>query len=524
VERVHKGFDSLDVRGKLLDTRGVVRVFEGFPQNFLDVQFPSFSQREQELFDFLVRAFKGTGYAGAAASKEMNISSDFFSLLNKKVFGDNSPLNISGKFLSPPEYLEMKKNFAVILKKHLKDIKDPDFFSSRLIDEALGFSSLSVLLTDSGIEEIMVNGAENVFVYDKHFGMCKTNIFLDKKKIRELVQKLFETSGKKLSFEVPFLDARLPDGSRANATLSAATPFGDTITIRKFSHSPLSIIDLISHGTLSFEAAAFLWVLVEGFGIEPINGIITGGAGSGKTTTLNVLLEFVPYSDRIISIEDTLELDLGSRSNWVQMEAKLKTRQENGVSMDDLLKNSLRMRPDRLIVGEVRGEEAQTLFVAMDTGHKGCMGTLHSNTSKELITRITSHPMSVPYAMLPLLELIIVQYRVYVRGRGVIRRIKEITEVSSMDGKPLLANIFEWNREKDLLERTNVPSRLLEVLSERTMFSKKEVLSEISVRKRILEWLGENKGISKFNVDRIIQEYYFDPEQVLEKVVNQKSP
>ena len=334
-----------------------------------------------------------------------------------------------------------------------------------------------------------------------------------------MLQKIAHTIGKKLDSENPLLDARLPDGNRANATFSYVTPFGPSLTIRKFSVVPMSVIDLIANNTISSQLAAFLWVMVEGMGVEPMNLIVTGGSGSGKTTTLNALSTFIKYPERIISIEDTLELKLGLRENWVQMESKPKMKGQEEVTMDDLLKNAMRMRPDRLIVGEVRGKEAETLFIAMDTGHRGCMGTLHSNSAKEMILRLKSEPMAVPEALISLLNLVIVQYRIYVKGKGVERRILSVTEVSSMEKKALLSNIYEWDRSTDNIKRTDVPMRLIEIIGEKTLKSKREVEREISVRKKILEWMLKNDIRAQPEVEVLIQHYYYNPEALLEKVL-----
>ena len=277
-------------------------------------------------------------------------------------------------------------------------------------------------------------------------------------------------------------------------------------------------MDLIKNKTLSTEVAAFLWLMVEGMGIEPMNIIVAGGTSSGKTTTLNALGSFIPISERMISIEDTLELDFGERENWIQMEARLKTRDMADVSMDDLLRNSLRMRPDRIIVGEVRGSEAKTMFVAMDTGHRGLIGTLHANNAKETIIRLKNEPMAVPEAMLPLLDLIVVQYRRYQKSTGIIRRVSQITELSRMNDQVLLSDVFEWDPEKDVLKRTDVPSRELEVLAEGSGNTKKELMREMAVRQRILDWMMQKKITNKSDVDKIIQAYYYNPKTVLEKV------
>jgi flagellar protein FlaI len=280
----------------------------------------------------------------------------------------------------------------------------------------------------------------------------------------------------------------------------------------------MSIIELIENNTMTLELASFLWVMVEGLNIEPMNMIISGGAGSGKTTTLNALASFIRYSDRIISIEDTIELSLGERQNWVQMEAKPSTRELPEISMDDLLKNALRMRPDRILLGEVRGKEAQTLFVAMDVGTRGCLGTLHSNSGREVLLRLKAHPMSVPEVMLPLLNLILIQHRMYIRGKGIIRRVAQVLEVGRMEEKPLLAELYRWNIDKDTIERTDIPSRVIELLAEKTTATKKAVLREMKVRQKVLEWMLSQNIKSMPEVEKIIQQYYYDPTPLLETV------
>ncbi|MBN2127451.1 MAG: CpaF family protein [Candidatus Diapherotrites archaeon] len=521
---VKKNSGIEDIKGKILESYDSVEIFEGFPQNFYVVSFPEFTEKEQVIFSFLAHSISGSNLM--SSSKIKGISSDFFSELNELIIRILNPVDGKSKLLNPELYSDLKRSLSLLLKKYVKDVSDPLIFSSRLIDESVGYGLIASLIEDEKLEEVMINGAKKpIYVYHKRYGLCKTNLMISSKQyLDDLIAKIAETCGRKISENAPLLDARLPDGSRANATDSYVTPFGATLTIRKFTHIPLSVIDLINNKTLSSDVAAFLWVMVEGLNIEPMNMIISGGTGSGKTATLNVLTSFIRYSDRIITIEDTLELHLGSRENWVQMEAKPRIRELQEVSMNDLLKNSLRMRPDRIILGEVRGEEAQTLFVAMDTGHKGSMGTLHSNTAKDLLIRLESNPMSVPESMIPLLDLILVQSKYYIRGKGIIRRMNQITELTSLEGKPLLANVFEWDKQSDEIKRTNIPSHTIELLAERTAKTKKEVLQEIGIRKRILDWLVSNKITSTPQVETIIQKYYHNPEEILENVVNNVSP
>ena len=253
-----------------------------------------------------------------------------------------------------------------------------------------------------------------------------------------------------------------------------------------------------------------------------MNLIVTGGTGSGKTTTLNCLAAFVPAYQRIVSIEDTLELDLVHRQNWVQLESRPRSRATDAVSMDELLQNALRMRPDRLLVGEVRDEGAQTLFVAMDTGHDGTMGTVHANSAKELLLRLRSKPMNVPESMLGLLDLIIVQHRLFLPGKGLVRRIVQVSELSSMEEKPLLSMLFEWNRKTDLLSRTETPSHVLQVLSERSSHGLTDIRKEIAVRRQVLEWMVERRIVSHDEVSAVVQRYYSDPQGVIAEILKSR--
>ena len=190
--------------------------------------------------------------------------------------------------------------------------------------------------------------------------------------------------------------------------------------------------------------------------------------------------------------------------------------------MDDLLKNAMRMRPDRIIMGEVRGGEALTLFTAMDTGHQGILGTLHANTSKESIIRLKAEPMAVPEAMIPLLDLILVQYRQYSPTQGMIRRVSQVAEISGMDERVLLSNLYEWDRKKDSILLNDIPSHVMETLSEKAGIGKKELIREMTVRQRILEWMTENKFHASEEVEKVIQAYYVNPTAVIEMVAKGK--
>lgn len=243
------------------------------------------------------------------------------------------------------------------------------------VHDMIGFGLLDPLLADDQLEDIMVTSVgKPVYVYHRKFGMCYTNIvFYDDDSIKYLIDKMARIVGRRIDQQAPLLDARLQDGSRVNATIPPVSLDGPTISIRKFRKDPLTVVDIINYGTVSTDFAAFLWLAVDGLGVKPANILIAGGTGSGKTTTLNAASNFVPAQERIISIEDTAELQLPHK-HWIRMETRPPNVEGRGeITMDDLVKNTLRMRPDRMVVGEVRGSEARTLFTAMNTGHDGAV-------------------------------------------------------------------------------------------------------------------------------------------------------
>jgi flagellar protein FlaI len=509
-----------EVKGELLDSYNGTEVYDGFPYKLYEIKETGFDDSQRVLAKYLSQIIDRTLSVGEVAERlKSKRALDFLEEFNSEIVQVIEVNEFLTKLPSNKEFSELSVKLTEILKKYYPKLERPDKLAEHILSTAIGFGKLSPLLEDPFLEEIMVNGFQrNVFVFHKRFGMCKTNIQLDASEVTSIINKIALSVGKKFSENDPLLDARLPDGSRANATYETVTPFGHSLTIRKFTTMPLSIIDLIANNTITAELSAFLWLMVEGMNVEPMNILIIGGASSGKTTLMNALSTFIRYNDRIISIEDTLELDLGSRENWIQMESRPKIRNVEAVTMDDLLKNALRMRPDRLVVGEVRGEEAQTLFVAMDTGHRGILGTMHANTAREMLLRLMSPPMSVPQSMLALLDIAVVMFRMYDRKRGLIRRVKEVAELERMEQKVLLANIYEWDKSTDSIRRTDIPPRSMDKLAEKVGLSKMELKSEMLIRQRILEWMLQNNIRKNTEVERVIQEFYLNPKSILDKV------
>jgi flagellar protein FlaI len=367
-----------------------------------------------------------------------------------------------------------------------------NFYADAVVREMVGYGVIDDLIKDDQLEEIMIIGPKKpVYVFHRKYEMMTTNIeFFSEQEIEDLVNRIAREVGRRVDVSSPLLDARLIDGSRVNATIPPASISGGTLTIRKFRKDPYSIIDLVRMGTISSEAAAFLWVCVDGMGTKPANVLISGGTGSGKTTMLNVLASFITDRERVITIEDTAELNL-SIKHWIRFESRPPGLEGTGeLKMDILAKNSLRMRPDRIVVGEVRHEEAFTLFTAMNTGHDGCLGTVHANSPDETIIRLTNPPMNVPSIMMSGLDIIVVEHRYYDRKKGTIRRVSEIAEVyGALEGKPRTQIIYQRDPARDVLERTLIDSKYLKTLQNFTGNTKERINAEIQQRKGFIESL-----------------------------------
>ncbi|MDD1763334.1 MAG: CpaF family protein [Methanobacteriaceae archaeon] len=402
-----------------------------------------------------------------------------------------------------------------------KGIRDVDRLATQISQEMLGYGKLDPMIKDDDLEEVMVIGMDRtVFVYHRKIGMMATNVVFEADEdIRAIIDVIARQVGRRIDQQMPILDARLKDGSRVNATIPPVSADGSTLTIRKFRKDPLTVVDLINFKTLSSHLAGFLWVCTDGMGVKPCNAIIAGGTGSGKTTTLNTVAAFVPPRERIITIEDTLELQL-PHTHVLRMETRPPNIEGKGeLDMDTLVKNSLRQRPDRVIVGEVRGGEATTLFTALNTGHSG-MGTLHSNTARETITRLVNPPMSVPNIMIPALDFIIMQNRMYRTEGGSMRRVTEVAEVVGMEeGNVQLNRVFEWNNVNDKLEYVGIASQTLRDIAEMRGIGITEIEEEIEKRRLVLEYLADNNIRSIHEVGRCVNSYYRDPDEMMDRIL-----
>lgn len=396
-----------------------------------------------------------------------------------------------------------------------------DNLARKLFQDLVGYGEIDPLIRDDNLEEIMVIGIDKpVFVYHREYGMMKTNIlFKDDGEVMNLIDSIARQINRRIDQESPILDGRLPDGSRVNATIPPISADGPSMTIRKFKRDPLTIIDLINSKTISVELAAFFWLCFDGLGVKSANAIISGGTSSGKTTTLNALSSFINPKERIITIEDTLELQI-PHEHVIRMETRPPNVENRGeLTMNDLVKNSLRQRPDRIIVGEVRGSEAITLFTALNTGHSG-FGTLHSNDARETITRLTNAPMSVPNIMISAIDFIIMQNRIY-RSDGVsFRRISEVAEVSGIEeGVIQLNKIFEWDPQSDTIKNVGITSKTLTEIANVSGNSLNSLYDEIKNREIVLQHMVNQNIRSIRDVSTVLEMYYLDSQKVLNRIL-----
>lgn len=335
-----------------------------------------------------------------------------------------------------------------------------------IIDESIGFGPISKHLIDEEVSEIMVNGPDQVYVEKKGRLELVDTSFEDNQHVMRIIEKIVSPLGRRIDESSPMVDARLPDGSRVNAIIPPLALNGPTITIRKFSKKPLNVGNLISYGTMTSDMALFIEACIK----ARLNIVVSGGTGSGKTTTLNVLSSFIPHDERIVTIEDAAELQL-EQEHVVRLESRPANIEGKGaVSIRELVKNSLRMRPDRIVIGEVRGGEALDMLQAMNTGHDGSLTTGHSNSPRDMISRLETMVlmagMDLPVRAIreqiaSAIDIVIHQARL----KDGSRKITHITEVQGMEGDTIiLQDIFVFN-DKGVFTSTGIRPKFMEKLT-----------------------------------------------------------
>lgn len=380
--------------------------------------------------------------------------------------------------------------------------------------DMVGYGPLEAIMNDPNVEDLSIDGAgKDVYVWHKKYESLRSNLsFKTEKGLDDTIIRLVHMSGKHISTAYPIVDATLPGRHRLVATFrKEVSRYGSTVTIRKFREDPFTVIDLLNFKTLNHEIAAYSWLLME----HNVSSIIVGSTASGKTTLLNSLISLTRPSSKIVTIEETAEINI-HHQNWVPLIARLGygvgSEKIGEVALFDLVKASMRMRPDILIVGEVRGEEAYVLFQAISTGHGG-MCTLHADDVESAIQRLTSKPMDVAPIHIKFLDLMYVVRNTSVtdpvtKKTSRSRRVLSVTEIMDYNK---YNRMFEWDPVKDqhvLSKGSFTTSEKLKTISKDTGKSMEELIEEIGHRKTVLKWL-QKKDIRNFKeLGRIFEKYH----------------
>ncbi|AKG91494.1 Type IV secretory pathway protein [Geoglobus ahangari] len=405
----------------------------------------------------------------------------------------------------------LEENARKLVKEMGLDLSEEEFDTVfyHLKNDFVEYGPITPLMKDRLIEDISCNGYNKpIYIFHRNYQNLRTNITFSEDELDNFVIKLAQMSGKHISIAEPMLDAALPDGSRIQMTLAReVTDHGSTFTIRKFRDEPVTPIDLIAWGTFSVEQMAYLWLCIE----NKKSLIFAGGTASGKTTSMNAVSLFIPKNSKIVTIEDTREVML-PHENWIPAVTR-----EGGKTIDmyDLLRAALRQRPEYIIVGEVRGKEALTLFQAMSTGHT-TYSTLHADSVNGVIHRLENPPINVPRAMIEALDIVSIQAQVFL-GRKRVRRNMEIAEIIGVDPHTKImrtTTVFAWDSTKD--EHVMVgSSKALEEIRTLRSWTRKELEQELKTREKVLQYMLDNNIREFREVARIIQTYQIDPEKVV---------
>ncbi len=429
-------------------------------------------------------------------------------------------LNVDFRKIKREEAIEyLKREASDIIKQFGFNLtnEEKDILMYYITRDFVGLGKIEPLMQDEEIEDISCDGVNipiHVFHRNPMIGTVETNVvFKDRDELDAFVVRLAQLCGKSISVAEPLVDGTLPDGSRLQATLATdIARKGSNFTIRKFTKTPLTPIHLLKYRTLDEKVLAYLWLIVD-YGR---NVLIAGGTASGKTTLLNVLSLFIRPDRKIVSIEDTAELQL-PHTHWVPMVARtpISSGKKGEIDLFDLLKASFRQRPDYIILGEVRGKEAYILFQQMATGHPS-LATIHAENLYRLIDRLTTPPISLPPSLIEALDCVVFVSRTLHRNKFV-RKVREVLEITGYDKEkeePTFNLLFKWDASQDTFNIMS-KSHVLEKIAEDFGLSKEEIMEEFKRRVMILKWMKDKNITDYRDVYKVFKMYYAYPSRLL---------
>ncbi|MDE1857210.1 MAG: CpaF family protein [Candidatus Micrarchaeota archaeon] len=412
---------------------------------------------------------------------------------------------LEGKFVNITNE-EKRRNLIISIAKTIA----PDISADRInsiINDINDLGPITQALEDENVEDVMINNTNSIYVYDSKLGQKRlTQSMGDKEDLDRFVKKL-KVYATNQAANGNIMDVHLPAGSRVNIVSS---PMGYDVTIRNFKRRALSVLDLINNGELDYQIAARLWLYVDGFRVRPANLLIGGMPASGKTTLLNSMFSFFRPEQRIITIEETYELDTSMHENTVRLETS------EDLTMEDLVKNSLRMRPDLIIIGEVRGAEANDMITAMNIG-KICMGTIHASSTRDVVNRLQHTPMNVPRDIVPVIDALLVVSQVYENNMP-IRKVVQMSEISGVETQILLSDLYKFDY------KTHTASPILPSVTYRDALARMvgvqppDILAEERVRAIVLEALNKRGLRDIRSVSEAVKRYYDTPDSLFREL------
>ena len=406
------------------------------------------------------------------------------------------------------EFNKYSKNYSLQTRDKIEYFLERDF---------MGYGKIDLLINDDKIEDISCNGLNiPIYIWHRDYESIPTNIiYTSEDELRSIIIRLAYKAGVQISVSNPIVEGTLPNGCRIHLTLDEISTRGHTFTIRKLRKNPYTLVDLIKFGTLNTKLAAYLWCLIE----NERSIMVSGSTGSGKTTLLNSICTFIKPESKVVTIEEVRELTLNQ--NWVPMVTR-NSFQPNvkDITLFDLLKSALRQRPDYIVVGEIRGEEAYTLFQAIATGHGGIC-SIHADSVDSTIKRLVSRPLNIPNHIVPLMN-VIVQIKRIIYEDQVLRKVTEVAEIigNDKDGTPLVNKRFKWNQENNAFEfvdPTEEDNYLLRKISESNHVPIKSILEEFQRKQTVLNWMVESGINDQKEVAEVVREYYLNPKDVFQR-------